>query len=257
LNLLDWLPCRGALLRGLSAGALLFWLPAASAQEVAVKPPEAAPSAPTRFSLGAGLGFVGYGDTGIGLLGTLSGFGPAQSRSPYGSALVEIEAAPLWRVVIGVAGTYNKMLSSDVVSTNPNALPALGPTNSWTFSGSVGVRRLLNPGGVVEVSPIVTVGGYRTDVNGIPTARTSSADGTLVVGSQDTTTKGYDARLGLVLERALLSNLFLRFESYFLRVGYGKSTSAEKSAETPQSSKREDLSIGYGFAPSVLLRLSF
>jgi hypothetical protein len=182
--------------------------------------------------------------------------GLAQSRTPYGTALLELAVSPEWRFVLGVTGTYNKQLSGRD-DTGTAALGSSGDKN-WSFGGSAGLRRVLNPGGVVEISPLLTFGGYRAVSQGIRVGGKGTADGSIVYTTRDGMTMGYEVRLGLVLEHALLPRLFLRFETYLFHVGYSKIHSTDMTpGERDKLQRRRDLNIGYGLSPGLQLRLVF
>jgi hypothetical protein len=250
----------GATLRAFSLLCSVFCASAdpcaatAHAQEALVTTPQTAPKEPSRFSLGAGLGVNLLGDTygpAPSAASGLGGLSSAAARAPFGTSLFEFAASPKWRLVLGVAGSYNRRLSGDQDSG--------GADNAWFVSGSAGFRCVLNPGAVVELSPLVTVGGFRSQVEGVVVGSSIPAGAVLPVDTlRDSMALGYDVRAVLVLEHALLSNLYLRFETYLLRASYTKS--ALRDTPSPADDKcncRRDFALAYGLSPVLQLRLTF
>lgn len=234
--------------------------------------PEAPPLG--RWSLGAGVGFSGTGDVGLGGLEGLSGFagssmGPANSQTPYGTAVAEVALSPVFRLVLGVQGSYAKQLSRER-DPETEYIVGRGPEGDfrWSLGGSVGGRAVLNPGGVVEVSPILMLGGFRHVSETTYQSGNVPELSALLYTNRHYSSVGWDARLGLVLEYSLLPNLFLRFETYFVRLGYAKASVENTIPERPTDldSKilfsmtregRSDLSLNYGVSPSLQLRMNF
>jgi len=127
-------------------------------------------------------------------------------RAPFGAAVLEYALSARFRLGLGVYGSLNRNLTSEPKQ------PGAGE-KVWSFGGSLGIRGILNPGGVVEISPILAVGGYRTSAEDRYAGSMSTANGETLLLTQDAAQRGIDTRLGLILEHALLPNLFLRFES--------------------------------------------
>jgi hypothetical protein len=60
------------------------------------------------------------------------------------------------------------------------------------------------------------------------------------------------------VEYALLASLYLRLDVYFVRASYGKSSVTDIFPGVGrEDSSRKDVSIGYGLAPAISLRLVF
>lgn len=245
----------------------------AEAQETRISAP--APEVPPlgRWSLGAGVGFSGTGDVGLtnAYRGVLAGssVSPANSQTPYGTALAEIALSPVFRLVLGMQGGYSRQLSRER-DPKPESIVGRGPEGDsyWTLGGAIGARAVLNPGGIVEISPILMFGGYRSASETTYMSGKVPEFDALLYATRKSSTVGWDARLGLVLEYSLLPNLFLRFETYFVRLGYGKASTEDTIPEPPTDldSKllfsmthegRSDLALNYGVSPSLQLRMSF
>jgi hypothetical protein len=237
-------------------GVELKVLPSGTPPPVGASAPDAvaASEPPARYSVGAGIGFVGYGDvqSGAASLGAYYGgaLPAAVSRAPIGTTLLEYAVSSTWRLTAGINGSYQRMVSGEHRVQNY-------PEKAWSVGGTVGVRRVLNPGGVVEVSPILVLGAYRAKMHGV-TAHGTDVDGLPIEFAREDRQRGLDGRLGLVLEHGLLANLYLRMDVYFLRVGYSKNEVASIVPDgADRVDQRKDVSLGYGLSPSLSLRLTF
>jgi hypothetical protein len=222
--------------------------PGAKAQTVDVASPVVAsvPRDVPRFSLGAGFGFsVDAGGTGLGSLGAIGNGSTTAAVTPTGSALFELAATRSVRLMLGASGNYSKRVhaKSDVPDTSPES--------RWILGGGVGVRWVLNPGGVVELSPALLLGMHGGRVNQY-VGSVRETNGISYMTRYDEVSLGVDGRLGIVLERALLPNLHLRFEAYFLRGGYDRFASRTNGVIT----RHARAGLGWGLAPSLVLRLS-
>ncbi len=246
----------------------------AQAQEAKVSSPDPEIPPLARWSFGAGVGFVGTGELASpsalrGLTISDGSPAPAGSLTPYGTALVEIALTRVVRLALGLQGSYATQLSRER-DPQPEHIIGRGPQgdSQWSLGAGMGVRAVLNPGGVVEISPILMLGGFRAVSESTYMTSVNNALPARFYTNRKAVVTGWDARLGLVLEYALLTNLFLRFETYFARLGYGKS-SFEDTTPDPISDvdsrvlfsitreARSDLSLTYGVSPSVQLRMSF
>jgi hypothetical protein len=253
------LACRTALLRfSLLTLSMLVSLPTARAEQSAELPhTNLAQDKPARFSLGAGLGVGLVGEAGLGGLGALgaaglAGLGAAQGRTPFGASLIELLLSPQLRLVLGAVGSYNK-------TTESEDKLELGTANSaWSVGGTFGLRWVLNPGATVEISPLLSLGASKAVAKRQRVGSYANEGGIQEYILQNAKAWGYDARLGLVLEYALLTNLYLRLEGYFARAGYTKTATSrfDPRAENTHS-QRSDLGLSFGFAPVLQLRLTF
>ena len=132
-------------------------------------------------------------------------------------------------------------------------------SRNLSLEGAVGVRRVFNPGGVIEVSWFGNAGvgyadfEYRTLL--------SSFDGTGMLTSTPQTTRGHSfavgAVTGLTLERELIAGLAVRLSSGVLGVSYGSSTSTTSSATTSVDSTNHGVDAGLRFSPALELRYAF
>lgn len=200
---------------------------------------------PARFSLGAGLGY----SIDVGAVGGLGGLGGLGTRSgavtPTGIALFEVAVTHGVRLMLGASGSYSKRLRV------PTDEPDTSPRASWVLGGGVGVRWVLNPGGRVEFSPALLLGIHGGRIKGI-TGTVQESNGISYMTKSEEGTLGYDARLGVVLEYALLANLHLRFEAYFLRAGIERTARRTNGLTT----RNERLGLNWGLAPSLILRMA-
>jgi hypothetical protein len=217
--------------------------------EVASVPAVASAQPPfARFSLGAGLG-LSFDVGNSGFIGT-AGYGSSRAFTsnvvtPTGTALFEVAVTRGVRLMLGMSGSYTKKI--DAKSDVPN--PA--PESTWLLGGGIGVRWVLNPGGVVELSPALLLGVHGGRVNEDIDSVTDS-NGVPYMTRYDEVSLGTDARFGIVLEHALLPNLHVRFEAYFLRAGYDRFASRTNGV----ISRNVRMGLGWGLAPSLMLRLS-
>jgi hypothetical protein len=121
---------------------------------------------------------------------------------------------------------------------------------------SIGWRRLFNPGGVVEVSAIgVLTGNWNfSDFWG-----TSTTDQTTTVYTYSFYSYSFGLLVGLVLERKLLDNLYLRLESSLGQVSYNWSEYKGTNTSTQETSRSGSggLSAGLALSPAIQLRMVF
>ncbi|MDB4975699.1 MAG: hypothetical protein JWN48_4040 [Myxococcaceae bacterium] len=221
----------------------------------------------TRFSLGAGLGFASDGlGLGGGLGGSL-GYGSSYGltsitgTTPFGTSLLELALSRRLRLFAGISGQYGKPLHPSRGSTGSSVSTAsifADDGKRWAVGGALGLRWVLNPGGVVEISPALQVGIHGAAVDHVASNVKTDGDGVVQADRSELKSRGVDGRVGLVLERVLLANLFLRFEAYFARAGYDHHESHTQLALGGREHAKQDaVGATFGFAPSLQLRLVF
>ena len=211
----------------------------------------------SRFSVGAGVGYPFGDNTGLIGLGGASGlsasfYAAAQGRAPYGTALVEAQLSRRLRLGLGVLGSYDHVSGRE--DGNGERLPA---TTFSAWAGSVSLRWIVNPGARVEVSPLLALGGYRSAVQGVQVGSVQQEDGSFRATTASAHGQALSARLGLVLEYRLLSQLFLRLESQFVSASYG---SARSVTHAPGKDPRDHVvssGVDILFNPSLQLRFTF
>lgn len=166
-------------------------------------------------------------------------------RSPTGIALFEVAASRRVRLMLGVSGSYTKRLRvrSDEEDRSPRS--------NWLIGGGLGVRWIANPGGPVEIAPALLLGIHGGRTKDIP-GTLHESNGVEYDTLGDDASLGADARLGVVTEYALLPNLHLRFEAYFLRAGFERSAVRRNGLTT----RTAHMGLNWGIAPSLILRMS-
>lgn len=249
--------CRGMrtpspLTLALSAAITLFCSARGHAQSTTIAAPARASAQQTgRFSVGAGLGFY-YDGGGVGGLSGLAGIGTLSSESaavtPFGTALFEWAATRSLRLMVGASGSYAKQLRIKGEERSSAAM------SRWSAGLGVGLRWVLNPGQVVEFSPALLLGVH----GGKSLDALQSVAGSEPVFGQteiqvDSSSFGADARLGFVLEHALLPQLSLRFECYLVRGGFDIHA---RRTDVAGRTRQGQAGLGWGLAPMLQLRLS-
>lgn len=201
-----------------------------------------------RWSLGAGVGYTGWVESpvGGGALAGLGGLGVLSNNattSPLVGALVEYRSSPSWAWAFMLDGSYASSSQSGESSTDTR------------LQASVGGRYIFNPGGVVEVSGLVLLFGSSRD-----SEREYREDDTSSELTTDTSESlGGGLALGLVLERELMEQMWVRVGSQLARASYQRDTTTFNEATFGESSTDPTTTIRAGVAvvPSLALRLSF
>jgi hypothetical protein len=216
-----------------------------------------APEPRTRFSVGAGLGFASdsLGGDGLAGLAGLNNYYYSRGSIPFGTALLEAKLSDGLRLGLGLSGGYSK--ASQNVS-DPSSVSSLPESSGW-LGGTLNARWVLNPHDLVQVSPMVGVGGSYAKANDQRGTYVPSME----VGAQgsylkaDSSGKSVDARLGLVVEYRLLPQLYLRLESYFARLSYTKYKVADKPEGAGNYERLSQTTFSVGWLPVIQLRVAF
>lgn len=230
-----------------------------------VAPPARPKEAPLRrFSFGAGIGLAGYGglNSGISNGGIIVG-GVVTNQSgatPVGAALLEVALTRALRISLGGSGSYARR---NIDSGFGNSANSNGPMNSNSFGIGLGPRWIFNPGGLVEISTLFTLGVHRSAVEvrtGSEWRPNADSESLFKIQTTDSSGVGVDGRLGIVLEYQLLERLHLRFDNQFVRAGHdwyrthlSSTTAGEQDMGTRSSSKQ--LSVDFGWSPFLMLRV--
>jgi hypothetical protein len=129
------------------------------------------------------------------------------------------------------------------------------------LAGTVGLRRIINPRGVVEVSWFANVGltygnfEYRAIGNLYdPTTGAYLPD---VLQITRGNSFGLSVVGGLTLERELVAGLALRLSSSLLGFSYGSHNSVASTPDASTNSKGHGFDLGLRFSPTIELRYSF
>jgi opacity protein-like surface antigen len=240
-------------------GLVLALFTARAAAQAAPQPTAApAASAPSRFSVGAGIGFSSEG---LGGLGGVSYSSPAlyagRAFTPVGTALLEAELTQRLRLGVGLSGSYTSSRERD--GREDARQPRSYPKKVAGAAAAVSLRWIVNPEGVVQVSPLISLGGNWATAKGVSSDFVPATDTEPAYYLEaDSDGYGVDARFALVLEHALLPQLYLRFESHFVRLSYSKIeavTDAESGPRTKESLSQTSFALGW--YPVLQLRLTF
>ncbi len=240
-------------LASLLCALLVLTVSHAHAQSTASEPAPPTEDA-SRFSLGAGLGYTFFNGAGVGVGVGGAGLSDLGSRAPYATGLVEMRVHPRWRLGAGLNGAY----------THSGARSGTGfggadqPAQSYGVGGaSLSARYIINPGAVVEVSPLLALGVHAGRAKGQPAGSTMNAEGGYEPITQDTREAGVDARLGLVVEHRLLPQLWLRMESSFVSANYSQARATFRAQNQTTKSDFNQTSLAAGFSPALQLRMTF
>jgi hypothetical protein len=211
------------------------------------------------WSIGAGVGLSGFGVSSYGVSGSGLAGVRAEGLSTLGVALLERTLTPALRLGLAATGGYTRTNGEHEgdLETSP-----VGDSRSSTVAALLTLRWVLNPGDLVEVSPLVALGGRWLRSDGHVTGYSSSGPDGLSGWRREQDTKGYglEGRLGLAVEYRLISRLYLRFESHFASVGASnvEVTNREISDDAPTvtgTDSADTLGVSFGFQPFLQLRV--
>jgi hypothetical protein len=210
-----------------------------------------------RWSIGAGIGLggwsLGYGQLGClasssgGLSSSGSSVGLGCGWSPQGSVLVEFQLSRRSALVFDGTFSYMKPVSSNLTDTSAKG-----------GGLSLGWRQLLNPGGVIEISVVgVLAGDWHALDSGYQII--NNEDDSTIVHRFHQYSYDVGVRVGLVLERKLIDNLYLRLESSIGQMSYFWSESRYTSLDTQKVSRSGagGLSVSLAISPAIQLRMTF
>lgn len=213
------------------------------APRVSVAQQQSTSTEKTGWSVGAGTSF-GYRAYSAGLMSTGSGRSDANLFYPaVGVLLLERKLNDrLLLALHGHASYENKENDKKELLHSERSAGA-----------AVGLRWIFNPGNTVEASATTQIGGYVIrNKRRYPTFGEEQQYEIL-------TTRKIGISLGFALEKALASNLYLRFESMIATVGWGHGKLRRDIELDDDDTKNEhtDLSeASLAFQPTLLLRLA-
>lgn len=213
-----------------------------------------------RWSFGAGVGGVLYGSDvyGRSAAAGLSALGGGNAGGAFGTVLIERALSPRLRLGATVTGSY---ADSEREGDELRNAPSPDRTTASSAGGGISLRWVLNPGDLVEISPLVLVGaqGYRQD--GANASGSYDAQGQ-VLSRSETEFAGYGihARLGFVVEYRLLARLYLRLETHLLRVERSQVEEAIRTENQDGSVERDrqtytGISATLGVQPALQIRV--
>lgn len=131
-----------------------------------------------------------------------------------------------------------------------------GTGTSESVEAMVGLRKVLNPAGLIEVSLYWDLAAYygHSNQTTLPLAVTSSA-GTFNPLTVDQTSFGTEATAGVSLEKQLTSRLALRLGMRLIEVGYGRFIQGSVPAGEIVEGSGTGYTLTGGFSPSPSLSL--
>lgn len=224
--------------------------------------PTAEPRDPPKWSMGVGLGigdaqFYGYEMYSAGVIGIPGDYwidsapGVASIIAPRLSVLAERRVGDAVFVTFSVSATYGQ--SQNQLS------PALS-AHKLVLEGDLGVRHVLNPKGIVELSWFATTGvryvntATATSI-GVwdPEAQTWVAENANFRGH----TFAVGVAAGLALERELIENLSLRLSTTVLGASYGLASASVTAGDGSSDSRGDEFDVGVRLSPMLALRYAF
>lgn len=216
---------------------------------------------PGRWSFGAGIGTVFYGSD-YGLYGASGAAGLAalggSGGGTYGAVLIERTLSPALRLGASLTGSYaDSERKGDEQPRNPSP----DRTTHSSAGGGISLRWVLNPGDLVEISPLLIVGAQWFNRDGANYSASYDDQGQ-VFSRSETDVDGYGiyARLGFVVEYRLLTRLYLRLETHLLRVErnqYEESTRTESQGSPIERDRQTatGVSASFGVQPMLQIRI--
>lgn len=223
------------------------------------QPIHAAVPVPTNWNVGAGITFS-TGLTGIPLSALVGGLGGLGGLS----GTLGVSSQP--RMTLAIERRLNEYLfvgfgaGVSFSTSQSDNLSGFG-YRSVNVDGTIGLRRIMNPGGVVEVSWFANVGvSY---ANSEIRSMGASIDPVTGMINQNTPQVGlsqgfaFGAATGITLERELLSGLALRLSSSILGLGYGSSSTKLTVSEDTREGSAHSFDGGLRFSPTIELRYAF
>ena len=207
------------------------------------------------WNVGAGIGFsfgtLGstFGLLGNGGLGGLSGLSP--SVQPRLSLLVERRLSERLFFSFQAAASY---------SGNQSSTNSAMSSRNITVDGTVGLRRVFNPRGIVEVSWFGSVGvgygNYEYRALTIALDRVTSTYQEIPQASRGSSFS-VGGVTGLALERELIAGLALRLSSSILGLSFASNQNALTTGDTTVDNANHGLDAGLRFSPTIELRYAF
>ncbi|MDP1825822.1 MAG: hypothetical protein Q8L48_21345 [Archangium sp.] len=204
------------------------------------------------WNLGAGLGFVAYDSSAVLLAGSTTTSAMGISTSPRITVLLERRVGEQTFLTFQVFAAYRA--SQD--DTNKDLF-----SRQLTLEGTVGLRRVFNPGGVIEVSWFGSAGvSYGdTEWRSLISSYDPLTGGNTVMTLQTVRVHSFSvgALTGLTLERELVSGLALRLSSSILGLNYGLTRNRLTLGDTSTDRQGHGVELGLRFSPSIELRYAF
>ncbi len=156
--------------------------------------------------------------------------------------------------------TFVTFEGSLAFGTNQNDTAREFSNQAFAVNGQLGVRRVLNPGGLIEVSWFASGrGGWSSTTNRQPTTAVDPSTGLVASTVSLTNNRAFSvgAVAGLALERELIEGLALRFSSSIVGVGYSQGSLSVNNDFVNATYATRGVDIGLRFSPSLEVRFAF
>ncbi|MDP1828293.1 MAG: hypothetical protein Q8L48_33795 [Archangium sp.] len=216
------------------------------------------------WNVGAGIGFMvagpSYSTIGLGGAGGLAGL------AGVGSASSGMSLLPQPRFTVLVERRLSDQLfltfqGSASYSASQDDKNAELKGHYLALDGAIGLRRVFNPRGVIEVSWFGNVGvGYTNSesrtLGPVYDPATGSYSQTMLAKYRNHTF-GVGAVTGLTLERTLIDGLALRLSSGIVGLNYGLGASTVTTPMEKTDRQHSQFDVGLRFSPSIELRYAF
>lgn len=214
------------------------------------------------WSIGAGIGLtiggIGYSSL-LGSVSGLAGSGGLQS-------LVGLGVGTQPRLTILIERRLNEklfitFLGAASYSASQNDTNSDLKSHLLTLEATLGMRRVFNPRGLIEVSLFANGGvGYSNSeyrsLGSVYDPNTGTfSQTTLMISRGHSFSVG--AVSGLALERELVSGLALRLSSSIIGLSYGLSSNTTTTPDAKTESKGHGVDVGLRFSPTIELRYAF
>lgn len=219
----------------------------------------AAVPVPNDWNVGAGIGF-GVSFASLDATPGLAGLGGLAGSSL--SSSLGLSSQPRMTVLIerrlGERLFLGFQLAAGFRGSQSDTFSAVS-YRSINVDGTIGLRSLFNPRGVVEVSWFVNLGAGYGNVESNALISTLDASGAVTQTPQTWRSNAFavGAVAGLALERELVSGLALRLSSSIVGVSYSVSGNTSIVREVSTDSANHGFDGGLRFSPTLELRYAF
>lgn len=216
------------------------------------------------WNVGAGIGFMVAGPSystiglvGAGGLAGLAGLGSSSSGmylvpQPRFTVLVERRLSD--QLFLTFQGSASYSASQDDKNAELKG-------HHLALDGAVGLRRVFNPRGVIEVSWFGNLGiGYTNSESrtlGLFYDPATASYSQTMLAKYRSHTFGVGAVTGLTLERTLIDGLALRLSSSIVGLNYGLGATTLTTPMEKTDRQNSQFDVGLRFSPSIELRYAF
>lgn len=223
----------------------------------ATPPPEGGPQpvhravpVPRSWNIGAGISFPlgGLSFAGVPTLaGSLPSSVPESSALPRLTILIERRLSDRMFLTFNAGATYG--------ANQSETFSALS-SRRFSLKATAGVRGVLNPGGVIEVSLFGNAGVAYTNYEYRTLLQTFDSMGMTVQTPQAQRGNGYTVggAAGLTLERELISGLALRLSTSVLGFSFSGASTRVTVQDITNTNETRGGDVGLRFSPAIELR---